>query len=149
MKQVLALIGVLLLILLITQIEDYLSSNSISQLTLEKDQIDYYLSDFSIMAVAADGAVSYKMTGRHLSHWQDKRQSRIIAPEIDTSQGFKLRTDHLLYDQATREISTDAEVFMTSPSGTMQSSGLTAKLNDNLLKLDSNVRSTYQVKPVE
>ncbi len=45
-----------------------------------------------------------------------------------------------------KEISTDAEVFITSPSGTMQSTGLTAKLDQDLLRFDSNVRSTYQVK---
>jgi lipopolysaccharide export system protein LptC len=146
MKHVLTLIVVLLLILLITQVEDYLGKTDLSRLTMQKDQIDYYLSDFSIMAVTADGKVSYELSGRHLSHWQNKRQSRIIAPEINTSQGFKLHTDHLLYDQTTREITTDAEVFITSPNGTMQSTGLTAKLDDNLLRFDSNVRSTYQVK---
>jgi lipopolysaccharide export system protein LptC len=146
MKHVITLVVALILILLITQAEDYFGKTDIRQLTMEKDQIDYYLSDFSIMAVEADGKVSYELAGKHLSHWQGKRQSRIIAPEITTSAGFKLHTDHLLYDQATREISTDAEVFITSPSGTMQSTGLTAKLDDHLLRLDSNVRSTYQVK---
>jgi len=146
MKHLLTLSAVLLLILLITQLEDYLGKTDFSRLTPQKDQIDYYLSDFSIMAVAADGTVSYEMAGRHLSHWQGKHQSRIIAPEVNTSQGFKLHTDHLLYDQVTREITTDAEVFITSPNGTMQSTGLTAKLDDNLLRFDSNVRSTYQVK---
>ncbi|WMP16864.1 LPS export ABC transporter periplasmic protein LptC [Thiothrix lacustris] len=146
MKHLIALVVTLIIILLITQAEDYLGKTDISQLTMEKDQIDYYLSDFSIMAIESDGKVGYELTGRHLSHWQGKRQSRIIAAEIKTSAGFKLQSDRLLYDQATREISTDAEVFITSPSGTTQSTGLTAKLDDNLLKLDSNVRSTYQVK---
>ncbi|WML90264.1 LPS export ABC transporter periplasmic protein LptC [Thiothrix lacustris] len=146
MKHLIALVVTLIIILLITQAEDYLGKTDISQLTMEKDQIDYYLSDFSIMAIESDGKVGYELTGQHLSHWQGKRQSRIIAAEIKTSAGFKLQSDRLLYDQATREISTDAEVFITSPSGTTQSTGLTAKLDDNLLKLDSNVRSTYQVK---
>jgi lipopolysaccharide export system protein LptC len=146
MKHLIALVAVLLIILLITQAEDYLGKTDIRQLTMEKDQIDYYLSDFSIMAVESDGKVDYELSGKHLSHWQGKRQSRIIAPKITTSTGFKLQSDHLLYDQATREISTDAEVFMTSPTGTMQSTGLTAKLDDQLLRLDSHVRSTYQVK---
>ncbi len=146
MKRLLTLSAVLLLILLITQLEDYLGKTDFSRLTTQKDQIDYYLSDFSIMAVAADGTVSYEIAGRHLSHWQGKRQSRIIAPQVNTSQGFKLHTDYLLYDQITQEITTDAEVFITAPNGTMQSTGLTAKLDDNLLRFDSNVRSTYQVK---
>lgn len=146
MKHVITLIVVLLLILLITQVEDYLSTTDLGRVTMQKNQIDYYLVDFSIMAVEADGNISYELSGQHLSHWQGKRQSRIIAPEINTSAGFKLQSDHLLYDQATREISTDADVFITAPNGTMQSTGLTAKLDDNLLRFDSNVRSTYQVK---
>lgn len=146
MKHAITLIVVLLLILLITQVEDYLGKTDLSRLTMEKDQIDYYLSDFSIMATETSGKVSYELSGRHLSHWQGKKQSQIIAPVIQTSEGFNLHTDHLLYDQATREISTDAEVFITSPSGTMQSTGLTAKLDEDLLRFDSNVRSTYQVK---
>lgn len=146
MRHAITLIVILLLILLITQLEDYLGKTDISKLAMEKDQIDYYLSDFSIMAVAADGKVSYELSGRHLSHWQGKKQSEIIAPVIKASNGFNLHTDHLLYDQATKEISTDAEVFITSPSGTMQSTGLTAKLDQDLLRFDSNVRSTYQVK---
>ncbi|SEA83937.1 MAG: LPS export ABC transporter periplasmic protein LptC [Candidatus Thiothrix putei] len=146
MKHVITLIVVLLLILLTTQVEDYLSKTDLGRVTMQKDQIDYYLVDFSIMAVEADGNISYELSGQHLSHWQGKRQSRIIAPEINTSAGFKLQSDHLLYDQTTREISTDADVFITAPNGTMQSTGLTAKLDDNLLRFDSNVRSTYQVK---
>lgn len=146
MKHLLTLTAVLLLILLITQVEDYLGKTDISRLTQQKDQIDYYLSDFSLMAVAADGTVSYEISGRHLSHWQGKRQSRIISPKIATSQGFTLQTEHVLYDQTTREITTDADVFITSPNGTLQSTGLTAKLDANLLRLDSHVRSTYYVK---
>lgn len=140
------LVLVLLLIVFITQLQDYLSKTDFRQLVMEKDQIDYYLADFSLMAVANDGAVSYEIKGQHLSHWQGKKQSQIIAPEIQTSQGLLLRTSHLLYDQNTQTISTDAVVTITTPSGTLQSTGLTAKLDQDLLRLENNVRSTYQIK---
>lgn len=146
MKQLLTLVIVLLLILLVTQLEDYLGKTDLSRLSMETDQIDYYLSDFSIMAVAADGKVSYELAGRHLSHWQGKKQSEVITPVITTSDGFTLRTEHLLYDQAAKTISTDAEVTITSPAGTMQSTGLTARLDQDLLRFDNDVRTTYQVK---
>jgi lipopolysaccharide export system protein LptC len=145
-KHWVTLVVILLLIVLITQVEDYLGKTDLSRLTMEKDQIDYYLSDFSIMAVAADGTVSYELSGRHLSHWQGKKQSQVIAPAIKTSNGLTLHTDHLLYDQASQTIATDAEVTITSPSGMMQSTGLTAKLDQDLLRFNTNVRSTYQVK---
>ncbi|EIJ33825.1 LPS export ABC transporter periplasmic protein LptC [Thiothrix nivea] len=146
MKRLLALMVILLSILLITRVEDYLGKTDLSKLALEKDQIDYYLSDFSIMAVAADGKLSYELSGRHLSHWQGKRQSEVIQPVVTTSDGLTLRTEQLFYDQATQTISTQSVVSITSPSGEMQSTGLTAKLDQDLLKFDSNVRSTYQVK---
>lgn len=140
------LVLVLLLIVFITQLQDYLGKTDFRQLVMEKDQIDYYLADFSLMAVANDGTVSYAIKGQHLSHWQGKKQSQIIAPEIQTSQGLLLRTSHLLYDQNTQTISTDAVVTITTPSGTLQSTGLTAKLDQDLLRLENNVRSTYQIK---
>lgn len=136
---------VLLLSVLITQLQDYLSKTDFRRLVMEKDQIDYYLADFSLMVVANDGSVSYQIKGQHLSHWQDKKQSHIIAPEIKTSQGLLLRTSHLLYDQGTQTVSTDAVVTITTPSATLQSSGLTAKLDQDLLRLENHVRSTYQV----
>ncbi|MFN3786705.1 MAG: LPS export ABC transporter periplasmic protein LptC, partial [Thiothrix sp.] len=125
---------------------DYLSKTDLRRLAMEKDQIDYYLTDFSLMAVANDGTVSYEIDGQHLRHWQGKKQSQIVAPEIKTNQGLLLRTSHLLYDQNTQTVSTDAVVTITTPSGTLQSTGLTAKLDQDLLRLENNVRSTYQVK---
>lgn len=185
MKHALTLIVALLLILLITRLEDYLGQVNISSLRMDKDQIDYYLSDFSFMAVADDGSVSYELGGRHLSHWQAQKQSLIIAPQIrgegktaderiqlradeatvdqktqlaelsgsvqvlkpqsDNQGAIELRTDHLTYNMQNREISTDAVVSITSPSGTMQSTGLTGKLDEDLLRFDSNVRSIYKI----
>lgn len=187
MKRLSILIIVLLMILLITQVEDYLGKTDLGRLTVNKEQIDYYLSDFSIMAIASDGKVSYELSGRHLSHWPDKKQSQIIAPVLlgkgeagkriranategwfdqasqlaklagdvevikpptttTVQDGFTLRTDYLTYDARNDEISTDAKVSITGSSGTMQSTGLTARLNQDLLRFDSNVRSIYHVK---
>ncbi|MBU0654960.1 MAG: LPS export ABC transporter periplasmic protein LptC [Gammaproteobacteria bacterium] len=186
MKRTLTLIVALLLILLITRLEDYLGQVNIGSLSMDKDQIDYYLSDFSVMAITDDGSVKYELAGRHLSHWQTQKQSLIITPRIKGAgstpdeqtrlsadearidqttqlaeltgnvrilkpepgnQGeLDLSTDHLNYNMQSHEISTDAVVSITSPSGTMQSTGLTGKLDEDLLRFDSNVRSIYKVK---
>ncbi|MDD5393689.1 MAG: LPS export ABC transporter periplasmic protein LptC [Thiothrix sp.] len=67
-------------------------------------------------------------------------------PGKDGQNGFKLRTDYLTYNMTNREVSTKAAVSMTTPSGTMQSTGLTGKLDEDLLRLNTHVHSTYQVK---
>jgi lipopolysaccharide export system protein LptC len=145
MKTLITLIIALLLILLATQMENYLGQQHIGQVAdADRDRIDYYLADFSIMATAADGSVSYNLAGRHLSHWQGQKHSLIINPLLQTADGFKLQTAQLEYDQTKREISTDAEVFITHPSGAMQSVGLTAKLDEGILRLNSHVRANYQ-----
>lgn len=185
MKRAIILVVALLLALLITRVEDYLGQVSISSLSMNKDQIDYYLADFSMMAIADDGSVSYELAGRHLSHWQAQKQSVIIDPSIhgegktaderlqlhadearidqntqlaelsgnvqvlkpqsDKQGEIELHTDHLTYNLKNREITTDALVSITSPSGTMQSTGLTGKLDEDLLRFDSNVRSIYKI----
>ncbi len=185
MKHAITLIAALLLILLITRVEDYLGQISISSLTADKEQIDYYLSDFSVMAVADDGSVNYELAGHHLSHWQAKKQSLIVEPRIrgegktpdermqlradealvdqqtqlaeltgnvqalkpqtGKEGAMELRTDYLTYNMQNREMTTNAVVTITSPSGTMQSTGLTGKLDEDLLRFDSNVRSTYKI----
>jgi lipopolysaccharide export system protein LptC len=145
MKTLVILVVALLLILLATQMENYLGQPDIGRLPdADRDRIDYYLEDFSIMATATDGSVSYNLAGRHLSHWQGQKRSLIINPILQTADGFKLQTAQLEYDQAKREISTDAEVFITHPSGAMQSVGLTAKLDEGILRLNSHVHANYQ-----
>lgn len=145
MKTLVTLVIALLLILLVTQMENYLGQQHIGRPTeADRDRIDYYLADFSIMATATDGSVSYTLAGRHLSHWQRLKHSLIINPLLQTSDGFKLQTAQLEYDQAKHEISTDAEVLIIHPSGTMQSAGLTAKLDEGILRLNSHVRANYQ-----
>ena len=145
MKTVVTLVIALLIIIAITQIENYLGQSVTNNpLTADRDKVDYYLTDFSLMAVAQTGEVSYRVVGRHLSHWQGRKQSLITQPTIETNGGFKLQTAQLAYDQAKGEISTDAEVFITHASGTMQSAGLTAKLGEGILRLNSDVRATYK-----
>ena len=145
MKTLITLVIALALIVLITQLENYLGQPTLSPVvTADQDRIDYYLSDFSIMATSNDGKVSYNLSGRHLSHWQGRKQSLIINPIVDTADGFKLQTAQLAYDQTQREITTNGEVLITKDASTMQAVGLTAKLDQGTLRLHSHVRATYQ-----
>lgn len=145
MKTLVTLVIALVLIVVITQLENYLGQPTFyPSAKPDKDRIDYYLSDFSIMATTNDGKVSYNLTGRHLSHWQGRKESLIINPVLQTADGFKLQSAQLAYDQTQRFIHTDADVLITKAASSMQATGLTAKLDDGILRLHSHVRATYQ-----
>ena len=59
MKTLITLVIALALIVLITQLENYLGQPTLSPVvTADQDRIDYYLSDFNIMATSNDGKVS-------------------------------------------------------------------------------------------
>ena len=50
----------------------------------QKDkQIDYYLSDFSILNTYPDGGMKYLIKGQHLVHQQSGSASKIIKPTIE------------------------------------------------------------------
>lgn len=145
MKRFATLILALLAIIMITRIENYLSQSGAEVLDTKNRQIDSYLADFTLRAIRDDGLDDYTMSGHHLSHWNAEGQSLIIKPRLQTTAGYEIVTDQLYFDQRTQEIFTESEVFITSPSGTMQSTGLQGKLNENILKFNANVRSTYQI----
>jgi LPS export ABC transporter protein LptC len=63
----------------------------------------------------------------------------------NTAQGFKLQTEQLRYNLTTREISTNSKIELTSPAGHLQATGLLGKLNEDYLRLNANVRATYQL----
>lgn len=46
-------------------------------------QIDYYLSDFSILNTYPDGSLHYMVKGQHLIHQQSSSASKIIKPTIE------------------------------------------------------------------
>ena len=64
---------------------------------------------------------------------------------VNAAQGFKLQTEQLLYNLSTREISTPSKIELTSPAGHLQATGLLGKLNEDYLRLNANVRATYQL----
>lgn len=185
MKAWVVLVVALCLILVITQMENYLEQHYSDARAPEKDRVDYYFVNFTFAETQADGSVVRRVSGQHLTHWKTQQQSTIIAPVIDdgvdpqrrintrastaylnqqTQQarlqgnvhshqashdskgGFDLYTDHLDYDLKNRVASTDAKVDITTPSGTIQAVGMNAKLDEDLLRFNADVHSTYLVK---
>ena len=49
----------------------------------QEKQIDYYLSDFSILNTYPDGTMHYMLKGQHLVHQQSNKASKIIKPVIE------------------------------------------------------------------
>ncbi len=49
----------------------------------QEKQIDYYLTDFSILNTYADGTMKYLLKGQHLVHQESSSASKIIKPTIE------------------------------------------------------------------
>ncbi|MGB0847452.1 MAG: LPS export ABC transporter periplasmic protein LptC [Thiolinea sp.] len=72
----------LLAVMMISNLEDYISSPQFSIGEQEYETIDYYLTDFSLSAIQADGKVSHTVDGQYLAYWQSKEASFIIQPRL-------------------------------------------------------------------
>lgn len=189
MKFLLVLVSVLLAVILLHNLEDYLSQPEPEKLTQDYVAVDYYLTDFSLSAITATGAVSHTMEGLYLAYSQDTNVSQIVMPRIvskdtkstevvdaatltadeavmhhdkqeaelngnvrlhmasQTNNAFDLQTSFLRYRFADQQLSTDQAVNITSPQLVLQGTGLEAKLDEAYLRLNSNVKSTYQAVP--
>ena len=59
---------------------------------------------------------------------------------------LNLKTDTLEYRPTEQRLQTDSAVLMTDKSTVVQSTGMTAHINDDNLELHSNVRTTYETQ---
>lgn len=185
MKRFILLVALLLSVLLITQMENYIGRQETSRQPREKDQVDYYLQEFTTKQFDASGTMTSQLDGEHLTHWKEQKRSHIIKPVIfngtdpqlrsrtvaeeawlnqNTNQArlenkvhshqpatasrseMDLHTEYLDYDMQTHIATTKADVLITTPSGSMHSTGMTGKLDEDLLEFKRNVRSSYQIK---
>jgi len=145
-------------------------------------QIDYYLTDFSILNTYPDGTMRYMIKGKHLVHQESSSASKIIKPTIEArdvdesiititaneaqqdknkgpillqgivdvvknshleNENFKLLTSDLSYNPTSRELSTDAELTFSSPSGTFTGVGFNTKLDEQELRIHKNVQAKF------
>ena len=177
----------LLAVMMISNLEDYISSPEFSFGEQDYETIDYYLNDFSLSAIKADGKVSHTMDGQYLAYWQNKDSSFIVRPRLvskddnDTGQQvdsvvitsqeaildhkteiaaltgvvelrisnngenqLSLDTSELNYNLKDKHISTEENVSIISPHIQLTGTGLDTKLDDTTLRLNANVKSTYE-----
>jgi len=145
-------------------------------------QIDYYLSDFTILNTYPDGTMKYRIKGQHLVHQESTKASKIIKPTIEArdvddsiititanraqqgrkngpilladtvdvvknsnkeNENFKLLTSDLFYNPSSRELSTDAKLTFSSPSGEFTGLGFSTKLDEQELRIHKNVQAKF------
>ncbi len=188
MKPLYVLIAGLLAVILLNNLEEYLANPFTETASQDYDAVDYYLTNFSLSAVTASGAVSHTIDGQYMAFWHNRDASFIIAPRIvskddsanapqamdaltltanealvdHTGESIELNGDvrlniaksnepqltlttpALKYQLAEKHISTDKDVRIVSPNVVLQGTGLDSKLDEAYLRLNANVRSTYQ-----
>ncbi len=164
-------------------------------------QIDYYLSDFSLLNTSSDGVMKYYLQGQHLVHKNSTGGSEIFHPVIqaadsdgqyllihaekalqkktegiielagsvliqksnnqtisipkntpldhskDDVSDFSLETEHLSFDPIKREIFTDAMITLTTKDGLLTGTGLQSKLDQQELRILSNVHAKFDPNP--
>ncbi len=74
----------LLVVIMISHSEDYISRSRFSLSHPDKDTIDYYLTDFKLSAITGEGKVSHTLSGDYLAHWQQRKTSFIIRPQLNS-----------------------------------------------------------------
>lgn len=169
--------------LLITWLNNILITQGGLQLAEKIRQIDYYLSDFTLLVTSPDGNMRYHITAQHLIHQQSSGASEIFKPQIQardnpdmlirmsaesaqqplkngpiTLQGevmalaedsqhkprYAMSTRDLTYDPLTQQVSTDAGVLLESANGRISGTGLLSRLNEEELKILSNVHAEFK-----
>lgn len=190
-KSHIVLILGLLAVIMISNLEDYISSPEFSFSERDSEAVDYYLTDFKLSAITDEGKISHTMSGDYLAHWQQRKTSFIIRPELtssddnatdaqstaqadamilnaeealldhktniaeltgkvnllidnDQSSQLKLATSQLQYQIDNKHITTTEEVRITTPQVQLSGTGLDIKLDESYLRLNTNVKSTYQ-----
>lgn len=190
-KSPIVLVLGLLAVIMISNLEDYISSPEFSFGERDSDAVDYYLTDFKLSAITDEGKISHTMSGDYLAHWQQRKTSFIIRPELtsnddndtdaqstkqadaitlnaeeallnhstntaelsgkvnllvdnDQSPQLTLKTAQLQYQIDNKHITTTEEVRITTPQLQLSGTGLDIKLDESYLRLNTNVKSTYQ-----
>lgn len=72
---------------------------------------------------------------------------RIHKPESDSSPDFTLTTRDLNYDPLRQHVSSDAEIDLVTAQGTIHGTGFETSLNEQELRIHSNVQADYQPTP--
>ncbi len=176
------LISAIAIALLLTWLNTSWLSYDGFQAVKKMKKIDYYLSDFTLLATQPDGKMHYHVKALHLIHQQSTGASEIFKPELiardsddvliaiqaekaqqrskngpiqltkkvsivkksnKKSQGFQLATEDLTYNPVKNTLETKAAVMLTSNAGYMRGVGLMTKLDQQELRILSNVHAEF------
>lgn len=187
-KSHLVLVLGLLAVIMISNLEDYISRPEFRFTDRDNDAVDYYLTDFKLSAITGEGKVSHTMSGDYLAHWQQRKTSFIIRPQLSSKDEhaatarpvdsvvmraeeallnhqtnttelsgnvkllvdnnldaqLRLETANLQYQIDEQHVTTTEDVTISTPQFQLSGTGLDSKLDKSILRLNANVKSTYQ-----
>ncbi|MEZ5535846.1 MAG: LPS export ABC transporter periplasmic protein LptC [Thiolinea sp.] len=127
-KSHIVLIGGLLAVMMISNLEDYIRNPEFSFKEQEHDAVDYYLTDFKLSAISGEGKVSHTMSGDYLAHWQQRKTSFIIRPQLN-SKDDNIQDDPAQVADAV--VLTAEEALLNHDTNTAELSGTVKLLVDN------------------
>lgn len=154
-------------------------------------QVDYYLSDFSLLNTSSSGDMKYFMQGQHLVHKNATGGSEIFHPLIQANDsdgqsvfiqadkasqentlgvielagsvviektntlknsdlektGFTLNTQNLSFNPNKRTLFTEEAIMLTTKNGLLTGKGLRSNLDEQELRILSNVHSKFEPTP--
>ena len=77
-----------------------------------------------------------------------KSNASKISSELDKSKlSFKLETENLVFNPVKRELSTNANIVLTTKDGLLTGTGLQSKLDQQELRILSNVHAKFDPNP--
>ena len=83
-----------------------------------------------------------------MQHEQDilELHDSVVIKDLSSDPSSTLNTELLYYHPEKQWIETDAQVTFTSGSSVLTGKGMDSKLDDNILRIHSNVHSTFETK---
>jgi len=147
------LIGAIIIFVATTWLNSQWITFKYFQLTKKEKQIDYYLSNFTLLNVQVSGEMQYFVTGKHLIHQQATGATEIFNPIIEARNTDNTITS-LVAKKAVQvkkngEIQLKGAVIVTKEPDEKISNGFNIHTSDLIYnpierKLRSNARLTFK-----
>lgn len=103
----------------------------LSRYKQDNNKISYYFTQFTLLTTDGEGSGQYRLSGNHLSHWQEKKFSEIITPEIialDQQQvTMQTRADVAYLNHQDNSLSLEGNVILKQQHLAAQSHTLTTE----------------------
>lgn len=153
MKGFFLLVLGLLIVILLHNAQDLLPRTQLSDVKPDYDQVDYYLADFSLKAIAQDGRINHTLDAQYMGHWREKNTSFIVAPRIERqlpAQHSTITAEEATLEHVKQQVLFNGQVKVLSKQNslkdsqqfTLETAFLRYGLNDSVLSTDSEVKIT-------